>query len=73
MSFDDDMDDLRDFGEYEEESFDEGEMDALFDDGTAAASEGMSGVEQIILAVFVLLNLVALVVIILLITGVLNP
>lgn len=67
-----DFEDLRNYDDFEGD-FDDNEIAFDGEAAAAASSGGMSSVEQIILGVFVLLNLVALVVIILLITGVLNP
>jgi len=68
-----DLDDLRGFGD-DFDSFDEvdNDDDLLLDDGAAARRSGflgMSPVETLIVAVFVLLNIVALVMIILIATG----
>lgn len=65
-----DLDDLRGF---DDDGFDDdfGGNEIVVEDNTAARGGlfGMSPVEQIIIAIFVLLNVVALFVIILIVTG----
>jgi hypothetical protein len=70
-----DLDDLRGFGDDDFDGFDDNNDSLVLDDGTAARRGdflGMSPVETLIVAVFVLLNIVALVMIILIATGRVN-
>lgn len=69
-----DFDNLRDFGDDFDEDFNDPAEDDLLAAEEAAAQRsgrfGMSPVEQIIIAVFVLLNVLAFLVIILIVAGV---